>query len=271
MSERTIGFIGAGNMASAMVSGLIARGTKTSKIWMCDVDQQKLQRIKQTLKVQVTQDSQAIVRDCDTIVLAVKPQVMQQVCESLTHHSAQEHAPLFISIAAGTTLQSLGTWLGQVPIVRCMPNLTAAVQTGATGLFANERVTNDLKAVAKSVLSAIGVTLWMSEESLLDAVTAVSGSGPAYFFLVMEAMINTGIELGLTPEEAKTLTLQTALGSAQMAVCSDESPAVLRKNVTSPGGTTAAALDQFEAGGLRDVFSKAMQAARDRAEELSRG
>jgi pyrroline-5-carboxylate reductase len=177
---------------------------------------------------------------------------------------------LIISIAAGITEPDLRNWLGgDLAIIRCMPNTPALIGCGATGLFANSFVNKDQRQIADAILSAAGITVWVDDEKLLDSVTALSGSGPAYFFLVIEILQKIGEELGLTPEQARQLTLQTAVGATRMAQQSDESAAVLRKRVTSPGGTTERAIEILQSGGIEKLFSKALTGAYTRCEELS--
>lgn len=270
MINQNISFIGAGNMASSLVGGLLAKGVKASRITMSDTNETALANASRVLKVNTTDANEEAIVDANVVVLAVKPQVMKSVCESL-QEMVQHQKPLVISIAAGVTTASLNEWLGgNVSIVRCMPNTPALVQTGATAMFANEQVDEEQKNLAKAVLSAVGIALWVDSESQLDAVTALSGSGPAYFFLVMEAMIDAGVKLGLSKDMAEQLTLQTALGASQMAITSDDDPAVLRQKVTSPGGTTEQAVQLFEQANLRGIFADALQAAKDRSEELAK-
>ena len=183
----------------------------------------------------------------------------------------QEKNSLIVSIAAGISQQSLNEWLGaDTAIVRCMPNTPALVLTGATALHANAKVSAEQRSLAENIMRSVGIALWVKEESELDAVTAVSGSGPAYYFLLMEAMEKTAIELGLTEETARLLVQQTALGAAKIALESSESPEQLRKRVTSPGGTTQQAISTFEQGGFTELVSKALHAARDRSIEMSK-
>lgn len=204
----------------------------------------------------------------DIVVLAVKPQVMRPVAESV-REAVAEHHPLIMSVAAGVREVDLQNWLGgNAAIVRCMPNTPALLGAGATGLFANARVSATQRSAAQDIMRSAGITLWVDDEALLDAVTAVSGSGPAYYFLLMELMEKAGTELGLDAETARTLTLQTALGAARMALESGEPPGTLRRQVTSPAGTTEAAINSFLAGGLEEQVRKALTAARDRAVEL---
>ena len=270
MSNPTIAFIGAGNMASSIIGGLVATGFDPESIIASDPYPVSLSNLQKVAPVRTTDDNHQAIADADVVVLAVKPQVMKSILEEVAS-SAQQQKPLIISIAAGIESTSLDKWLGgNMPIVRCMPNTPALVQTGATALFANPKVNGDQKNLADKILRAVGITLWVEEENTLDAVTAVSGSGPAYFFLVMEAMQAAGEQLGLTADAAKQLTLQTALGAAQMAISSDVDTAELRRRVTSPGGTTAEALKVFENEGLRETFNRALTACRDRSEELAK-
>lgn len=271
MATSKLAFIGAGNMASSIIGGLVAKGYPARSIIASDPLEATLERLKQNVApVRVTTDNLKAVAEADVIVLAVKPQAMQSVLEPIAA-TLRENRPLIISIAAGIEIRSIETWLGDaLPIVRCMPNTPALVQTGATGLFANAAVSAAQKTQADTILRAVGIALWVDSEADIDAVTAVSGSGPAYFFMVMEAMQAAGEKLGLAPDVAKQLTLQTALGAAQMAISSDVDAAELRRRVTSPNGTTERAIAAFEAGGLRELFERALTDCRDRSVELAR-
>jgi pyrroline-5-carboxylate reductase len=268
MTEQTIGFIGAGNMATSLVGGMINQGIKPAQIWLGDVSQERLTELSRQYGVHVSDDNAAIAQQADVLVLAVKPQVMQPVCEAL-RLALNGRQPLIISIAAGVTVGNLKSWLGDLPVVRCMPNTPALVQTGATGLYAEPSVSSEQKDLAEQILNSVGLTFWLAEEKALDAVTAVSGSGPAYFFLMMESMIAAGCQLGLDADTSRQLVLQTALGAAKLASSSTSGPDVLRQQVTSPGGTTAAALDTFEQGGFRELVNQALAAAHRRSEELA--
>ena len=264
-----IAFIGAGNMASSLAGGLIARGMNPGLIWMSDVDATRLKGLEQTLKVQSNTQNTVVAAEGAVVVLAVKPQQMAQVLSEIAP-ILKKTQPLIISIAAGVTTERMQKALGyKASIVRCMPNTPALVLTGATGMFANNQVEEHQKSLAKNILGAVGIALWVDTEEKLDAVTALSGSGPAYFFLVMEAMMAAGRQMGLDEVSARQLTLQTALGAAQMAITSDEDPSELRRKVTSPGGTTEKAIESFEAGGLRELFAKALAAAEQRSKELA--
>lgn len=264
-----IAFIGAGNMATSLVGGMLARGFDASQLTMTDISGERLQQLKAQYGVAVTGSNADAARDADVILLAVKPQQMAEVCAGLAA-SLQGRQPLVVSIAAGIPIAKIQGWLGgNVAVVRCMPNTPALVQMGATGLYASAQVNAAQRALAQSMLDAVGIALWLDSEDQIDAVTALSGSGPAYFFLVMEAMIAAGRALGLDENLSRQLTLQTALGAAQMAITSSDDPAELRRKVTSPGGTTQAALNVFEAAQTRDIFLKALLAARDRSRELA--
>jgi len=205
----------------------------------------------------------------DVLVLAVKPQALHGVCTGLAA-TVMACRPLVLSIAAGVREAILQQWLGGgVALVRTMPNTPAMIQAGATALHAGPGVSKAQRNLAESVMRAVGLTLWVKKEAQMDAVTALSGSGPAYYFLVMEAMEQAGAELGLEPETARLLSIQTALGAARMAMESREPAAELRRRVTSPGGTTERALEIFEQGGLRELFLRALSGAHDRSVELS--
>ncbi|OQX07277.1 MAG: pyrroline-5-carboxylate reductase [Thiothrix lacustris] len=265
----TITFIGAGNMARSLIVGLL-QDQANAVLRVADPDEHQLDAIrKHWPEVTTTTDNLEAMQGADVVVLAVKPQIMRNVTENLASH-AQLSRPLFVSIAAGIREEALSRWLGgDQAIVRCMPNTPALVQAGATGLYANPRVSDLQRSAAESLLRAVGITVWFDDETKLDAVTAISGSGPAYFFLVMEAMQAAAEQLGLRPEEAHLLIVQTALGAAKLALESDDLPGELRQKVTSKGGTTEAALNVLTAGGLHDLFAQALQAAASRSRELA--
>lgn len=269
MKEKKITFIGAGNMAAALIKGLIQDGHPAKNITASDPDHQKLDLLREQTRVRIISDNDAAITDADVIVLAVKPQIIAAVASGISAAVAKRE-PLVISIAAGIPTSHLQSWLGETAaIVRTMPNTPAMLQAGATGLFAAENVNAEQHSLAESIMRAVGLTIWVEDESLIDAVTAVSGSGPAYFFLFMEHMIRAARTLGLSDESAHLLTLQTALGASRMALESDDTPAALRTRVTSPGGTTEQAVNAFEAGGLEQLVMDAMRAVRDRSIELS--
>ncbi len=270
MNTKKIGFIGGGNMASSLLNGLIASGHSPSQLWVADKDQDTLQSLADKLKVNISANNDELAKEVDVVVLAVKPQILRTVAEQIAPVLASREV-LVVSVAAGISQQSLAEWLGtEVAIVRCMPNTPALVLTGATALHANSVVNDEQKDLAENILRAVGISLWVAEESQLDAVTAVSGSGPAYYFLLMEAMEKAALELGLTTETARLLIQQTALGAAKIALESKDTPEQLRQKVTSPGGTTEQAIKTFEQGEYHELVSKALHAARDRAVEMSK-
>lgn len=261
-------FIGGGNMAGSLVGGLINNAYAANLITVTDPDQTKLKQLAEQFSINITTDNQAAVQNADVVVLATKPQVLNEVCSSIK--ASLPTSALIISIAAGIRSTDIDRWLGNNnAIVRCMPNTPALIQAGATGLFANQQTSDRQKTTAEQILGAAGITLWVEDESLLDAVTAVSGSGPAYFFLFMEAMQQAGVQLGLDENTAGLLARQTALGAARMAMEGTDDPATLRAKVTSKGGTTAAAIASFEANNFQQIIQQALTAARDRAIELA--
>jgi len=269
MSKPRIAFIGGGNMAAALISGLIADGTPPQQIIASDPDAGRLTALAGS-GIRTTEDNSAAATGADVLVLAVKPQRLREVCGTLAD-TVQQDSPLVISIAAGVRTAELDDWLGGgISLVRTMPNTPAMIQCGATVLYAGEGVSAAQRDTAEHVLRAVGLTRWVGDEALLDAVTALSGSGPAYHFLFMEAMEAAAVKLGLPTDTARLLTLQTALGAARMAMESSDDLATLRRKVTSPGGTTEQAIQAFEDGGLRALVEQALGAARDRSEELSR-
>ncbi|MEH6344574.1 MAG: pyrroline-5-carboxylate reductase [Bermanella sp.] len=264
----TIAFIGAGNMAGAIIGGLVENGFDKNKLWASDPSQEKIDELTSTLGIQGTTDNASAIKQADVVILAIKPQVMETVLSPIKD-ALQKQQPLIISVAAGINLNSISKWTGgNLAVVRCMPNTPALVQQGASGLFANEQVSAQQKTISEQILNAVGISVWVDEENQLDAVTAVSGSGPAYFFLFMEAMVEAGKKLGLSEETAKELTLKTALGAATMASQSSDSPAQLRKKVTSPNGTTEKAINSFIDQNLSKVVETALTAANDRSVEL---
>jgi len=264
-----LGFIGAGNMASSLIAGLIADGVDPGSIDVSDVNQAALDRLKDRHHINPHQDNLDVAAVADVLILAVKPQLLQTVVGEMAP-LLRERRPLIISIAAGVTSDTLAQWIGDHPsIIRTMPNTPAMVQCGATGLFAREGVTDQHRSTAESILRAVGLTVWVNQEVALDAVTALSGSGPAYFFLLMEAMEDAGVALGLDRETARLLAQQTALGAGRMAIESEDPPKELRRKVTSPGGTTEQAIACFEAGGFASLVHQAMKAAAIRSKELS--
>jgi pyrroline-5-carboxylate reductase len=269
MRPNNIAFIGAGNMARSLIGGLIADGYNPERIIAADPDPKKLLDLHADFGIQTNTRNLPAAEAADIVVIAVKPQTVAHVAPEISGGQGLAHK-LVVSIAAGIRSGALERWLGQeVAIVRAMPNTPALVQSAATVLYANARVTAAQRAMAESILRAVGLTLWIDQEDLMDAVTALSGSGPAYFFLVMEAVEHAGRELGLPAETARLLTLQTAFGAAKMALESGIESAALRTQVTSPGGTTERAIGVLMEGGLEKLFERALAAARTRSIELS--
>jgi pyrroline-5-carboxylate reductase len=270
MNIQKIGFIGGGNMASSLISGLIASGHSPRHLWVSDINPDTLKGLAENLNVNTSTSNDAVINEVDVVVLAVKPQTLSSVAKNAAA-LIQQKQPLVVSIAAGISQQSLSQWLGaETAIVRCMPNTPALVLTGATALYANTKVTDEQRNLAENIMRSVGIALWVDDESELDAVTAISGSGPAYYFLLMEAMEKAALELGLSEVTARLLVQQTALGAAKIALESSESPEQLRKRVTSPGGTTQRAIETFEQGGFAELVFKALHAARDRSIEMSK-
>jgi len=263
----TIAFIGAGNMAGSLIKGLRNSGTSGQQITAADPFQKQLDSFAD-LGINTTQDNAEAVVGAEIVVLAIKPQVTGKV---LTELPALGQDQLVISIVAGIDMGSLQDWLpDNQPIVRCMPNTPALLGAGITGLYANASVSDNQRARAEQILNGVGSSVWVSEESLLDAVTAVSGSGPAYYFLLMESMVTSAQALGLDAETSRKLVVETARGAALMACEPDADPATLRRNVTSPGGTTEAALDVMSNHSLPQTVDSALQAAAARAKALAK-
>lgn len=264
-----ITFIGGGNMARSLVGGLLARGSAPACIHVAEPHLPLRDALARDFCVDVHADNADAARRGSVWVFATKPQVLRSVAEALAP-LAQTQRPLVISIAAGVSSTQLERWLGgDLAVVRAMPNTPALLGAGATGLFANPRVDAARHALAETLMAATGLTAWIADESHMDAVTGLSGSGPAYVFLLAEAMQAAGEAQGLDADTSRTLALQTILGAARMLTESGEPAAVLRQRVTSPGGTTQAALDAFEAGGFRELVATAIAAAARRGAELS--
>ncbi len=263
-------FIGAGNMALSLIGGLIASGYSKDNIIATDPTKEQRNLVTQNLGIHCYEDNNQAIALADTIVFAVKPQQLRIVCLNV-QSIIQKHQPLVISIAAGIRTIDINRWLGDnVAMVRTMPNTPALIQSGATGLFANSLVSEIQKSNAEHIMRAAGLTIWVKNEADLDIVTALSGSGPAYYFLFMEAMQNAAIEMGLDKDSARLLTLQTAFGASKMALESSSDLLTLRQKVTSPSGTTEKAIQSFEEQNIRETIHSAMQAAKIRAEELAK-
>lgn len=268
MEQAEISFIGGGNMARSLIGGLLADGLAADVIRVAEPDAGRRQALAADFGISAVESNMQAAQNADVVVLAVKPQVMRQVADELAGIIG-DGSVLVLSIAAGLRARDLTRWLGpQAAVVRAMPNTPSLVRAGATGLFANANVTDSQRSLAESLMRAVGLTCWTDNEQQLDAVTAVSGSGPAYFFLLMEMIENAGIELGLDAETARLLTIETALGAARMALESEHDPHTLRRLVTSPGGTTEAAINSLEDADIRALLKRAVTAAATRADEL---
>ena len=255
-------------MASCLIGGMLANGIGKDEITVAEPNAAARQTLADLHGISTTEDNLSAAASAEVIVLAVKPQVMSAVATHLA--TALKHNTVVISIAAGIPISALENWLGtDVTLIRAMPNTPAMVQAGATGLYANRPLNSEEKKPIETIFDAVGYTCWVTEEKLIDAVTAVSGSGPAYFFLVYESMQKVGQELGLDATVVAELTLHTALGAARLALASDKTASELRQQVTSPGGTTQAAIDCFQAAGIEDIFREAMISAVQRAEQMS--
>lgn len=271
MTTKNIAIIGGGNMGVCLLGGLIKMGYAPEKIWVADPSTERLNALKHEFKqhIHFTTNNLDAVKTAEIILFAVKPMLVPVVATELAD-IVKNQRPLIISIAAGVTIKVIQhVFDGKSPIVRAMPNTPAMIGCGITALFANEHVTHEQKNNAESILRAVGSVVWVENEILMDAVTAVSGSGPAYFFLVIEALQKAAEQVGLTKDVARLLTLETAYGAACMALESDKTVMELRKQVTSPGGTTEAAIRVLEDAKIRESFANAVSAANKRAEEIA--
>jgi len=269
VNKPKIAFIGGGNMAKSLIGGLINKGFSSRCISVSDPEKENLDQLNRKFGIVTSSDNSIAAKDVDLIVLCIKPQILESVCKELQASLSQ--TPPAISIAAGIPLSLLMDWLGEdTPIIRCMPNTPALVQSGAAGMFANQKVDKKLRNLAEEIFGAVGLCCWLEKEEDIDLVTAVSGSGPAYFFLFMEAMEKVAIDLGLDQEISRKLVIQTVLGAAKMAAESDMNPSELRSCVTSPGGTTEKAVNAFLEGDIMGLFNKAMNKALERATEMAK-
>ncbi len=270
MNTQTIGFIGGGNMARCLIGGLLQKGYAPAQIWVSNPHEDENLAYFRELGVQTTVDNTAVVNHSHLLIFAVKPQVLPAVSRELAP-VIQTKQPCVVSIAAGIRIASLQQWVGQhIAIVRAMPNTPALVGYSATGLYANQCVSTEQKKLITWLMESVGIAVWLTEETQIDTVTALSGSGPAYFFLVMESLMQASIDSGLPVAIAEQLTIQTAMGAAHLASASnDVSLAELRARVTSPGGTTERAVNVLENNGVRALFAQAVAAAELRAVELA--
>jgi len=263
-----IGFLGGGNMATALIGGLIAKGQDPRSIAVIEMAPVARERLAAKYPIHLSTAPDAAIQAAEVLVLAVKPQDMQKAIASISGFSREK---LIVSVAAGITLKSLSRWLdGHRKIVRCMPNTPGLIGAGITGLFAAAEVSADERQKAEGILRAVGEVVWLAEERLLDPVTAVSASGPAYVFWFIEQLAAAAVKLGIPPEDALKLAKQTVLGAARLASASEKDPSQLRQDVTSKGGTTEAALKVFDEEKLAERFMRAVEAASRRGAEMGR-
>lgn len=271
MISTKTGIIGGGNMARAIAGGLLRGGMRATDLLVSTPRSEQCELLRKELRgALVTQDNHAVTEGAETLLFAVKPQILKAVCSEL-RDKVQQRKPLILSIAAGPRIESIEQWLGgNLQVVRAMPNQPALIDQGISALFANEQTSKSSRELAEKILSAVGSVVWLDSESRMDAVTAVSGTGPAYFYLLIDVMIETAIEMGIDPETARTLAVETARGATSLASAEDEQMSQLIARVRSPGGTTTAAFEHLDKAGARGIFAKAIIAARDRAAELAR-
>jgi pyrroline-5-carboxylate reductase len=269
MKEPIFAFIGGGNMGRCLVGGLIGDGHPCDRLRVSDPDPERLRVLRELFGVRTGNDNRSILAGADVVILAVKPQMVRAVVEDVAE-TLRAQGPLVLSIVAGLSTRVLRRWIGpEVPIVRAMPNSPALVRSGAAALYAETgSVGPGHRNSAESILRAVGSTVWVEDEALMDTVTALSGGGPAYFFLLMELIERAGVSMGLAPESARLLTLQTAFGAAKMALESETPTAVLRAQVTSKGGTTEQAIKTFQDCGIESIVTRALRAAEARSREL---
>lgn len=272
MSTYKVGFIGGGNMARALAGGLVSSGYPPGMLLIADPDEHRRTILEHDLPgVTITADNGAVASAADCLVLAVKPQLMRAVCVSLAT-AVQDSKPLIISVAAGTHSRDIDDWLGaELAVVRVMPNQPAMLLEGASGMFANELTSNEQRDRATEIISAVGSVVHVHDEDMIDAVTAISGTGPAYFYLLIDMLIRSAEEFGIDPQAAHKLVMDTAKGSAALAAVSGETMDAMIEHVRSPGGTTAAAFEVFDAEDVRSIFARAFTAARDRSIALAKG
>ena len=269
MNEKRYTFIGGGNMTRSLIGGMVNDGSNPEHISVADPGNAQRQQLAASFGVHTTASNLDALQQADVVILAVKPQVIEAVATEIADTIQQLRCPV-LSIAAGIRSNDLERWLGgNCAVIRTMPNTPSLVSSGATALFANQATSAEQRDLAECIMRAVGLTLWLDDESLMDAVTAVSGSGPAYFFLLMESLENAGVNAGLPRETARLLTLQTAFGAAKMALESSDDSATLRKCVTSPGGTTERAIEVMESGEYQQLIDDAVQGAKKRAQELA--
>lgn len=270
MKKAGIGFWGGGHMSAAIISGMVTAGFDARSIWVCDRNPSKLEYLASKYGVYTTLEPSEVVKQADVMVLAVKPQGVKALGQQVKQ-VLKQHMPLMVSVAAGLSCSDLSSVFGlHLPIVRAMPNTPALMGIGATGLFANEHVSRQQQDLVEDLMRSVGVVIWVDQEPLMDVVCSLSGCGPAYFFMFMELLQKSAQKQGLPAKQAKLLTIQTALGAANMALKSGDELEVLRSNVTSKGGMTDAALQSFAQSDMEKIIEQAMTSALARGEDLSR-
>lgn len=269
MINNKVGFIGGGNMARAIAGGLLRGGMHATDVYLSEPRESQRDLLRKELYgVQLTDDNDRVARQCEVLLFAVKPQILKAVCTALAG-TVQASRPLIVSIAAGPRVEDIESWLGgQLSVVRVMPNQPALIDQGVSALFANARTNDASRSLAEAIMSAVGQVVWVTREADIDSVTAVSGTGPAYFYLLIDVMIEAGIDFGLNPTTARTLAVETARGASALAAAETESMSSMIGRVRSPGGTTQAAFDYLDQADVRGIFARAIEAARKRAEEL---
>ena len=271
MINHKVGLIGGGNMARAIAGGLLRGGMRATDILIAEPSPEQCEVLRQELYgAMVNNDNAVVAAQSETLLFAVKPQILRDVCQDLAT-TVQQHKPLIISIAAGPRIEDIDDWLGGgMRIIRVMPNQPALIDQGISALFANELTDSSGRDLAEKIMTAVGQVVWLASESLMDAVTAVSGTGPAYCYLLIDIMIEAAIEFGIDAETARTLAVETARGATALASAETESMSSLIERVRSPGGTTTAAFDCLDAADVRGIFARAIAAARDRSATLAK-
>jgi len=271
MINTKVGLIGGGNMGRAIAGGLLRGGIHATDLLIAEPLPEQCERLRRELYgILVTQDNRAVAAAVDTLLFSVKPQILKPVCEGVAA-VVQEKRPLIMSIAAGPTIQDIDQWLGGgLSVVRVMPNQPALIDQGISALFANDRASEDERDLAEKIMTAVGQVVWLDSEAKMDAVTAISGTGPAYFYLLIDCMIEAGLKYGIDASTARTLAVETARGATSLAAAESESMSTLIDRVRSPGGTTTAAFEHLDSADVRGIFATAIEAAERRAGELAR-
>lgn len=270
MISNKVGLIGGGNMARAIAGGLLRGGMHATDLMIAEPRPEQCDLLRKELYgALVTEDNKRVAKSAEVLLFAVKPQILKPVCEGLVEQ-VQVSRPLIMSIAAGPKIDDIDAWLGGgLSVVRVMPNQPALIDQGISALFANERTSDAHKALAEKIMTAVGHAVWIDAEAKMDAVTAVSGTGPSYFYLLIDVMIESALKFGIDPDTARVLAVETARGATALAAAETESMASLIDRVRSPGGTTTAAFEYLEAKNARGIFSRAIDAAEKRAAELA--